>query len=52
MATYKVTTDRLDGYQVGDTITDKDADPKMIHKLLVSGAIIKHTPTKKSEPEE
>lgn len=53
MATYKVTTDNLDGYQAGDTFTDKDADARQIAKLLASGAIVKHTNPKKTDsPEE
>ena len=52
MASYKVITDNLDGYEAGDTFTDKDADARQIAKQLVSGAIVKHTTNKKTAPEE
>ena len=52
MTTYKVNTDNLDGYDAGDTFTDKDADARHIAKLLASGAIVKHTTPKKTETNE
>lgn len=51
MATYKVATEKLDGYQIGDTFNDKEADPRHVAKLLASGAIVKQT-TKKPETTE
>lgn len=52
MATYKVATDKLDGYQIGDTFNDKDADARQVAKLLASGAIVKQTTPKKTETTE
>ena len=52
MATYKVVTDRLEGYEVGDTFSDKDSTERQIAKLLASGAIVKQTTSKKTENTE
>lgn len=49
MASYKVATDRLDGHKVGDVISDKDVSARQIAKLLASGAIVKHTESKKKD---
>lgn len=52
MATYKVVTDNLEGYEAGDTFTDKDSSERQIAKLLASGAIVKHTNKKTETTEE
>lgn len=49
MATYKVATDRLAGYEVGDTISAKDVSESTLAKLVASGAVVKQTQSKKTE---
>jgi hypothetical protein len=50
---YKVAADNLAGHKVGDTLDTTDLTDNQIAKLLASGAIIKHTQSKKTEvPQE
>ena len=49
MAKYTVTSDRLSGHQLGDTVTDEQLAGLNIDALIEAGHLTKTTNTKKAE---